>query len=1061
MGRLARYLLGMPAVITLMLLYALFSALATFVENDFGTESAWALIYTSWYFALIQLWLGVALVYCIFKYKLFRKEKLPSLIFHASFIFMLLGAVLTRYYGFEGSLHIREGNKENRVVSLEPYVRLTSHEGEKTYTQKLYKLFSNVEVLGVNNFKLKMPVEDKEATLTYKEFVPNATTKLIVDTNGVPLINLVISYKNEPLDVIMSQGDMFRTDDVTFIFASTPNPPLVPSRKIVYFYVKDGKFYMQPNVDVDWMKMSDQSEGIVQGEEPAVTDRLFTYKDTTFVAKNLLLAGKEIVVNEPAGKGEMSKASAIIAELEYNGEKKEVRLYGYGRGGEGHPAQVEVGGRKFIAEWGSVIHRLPFNVELVEFQLERYPGSMSPSSYASEVKVIDSQNDTVLPYRIYMNHVLDYAGFRFFQSSYDTDEKGTILSVNQDPGKWPTYLGYTLLCIGLFFNILNPKSRFQKLARSLSNAPKAKKTLGALLVASLAFFAPQGAVANDNLNSANMENFTDEQRLELFKKFDLEHAKKCGTLLVQGSDGRIKPVDTVAHDILNKVYRSDSYKGVDANQVFLGMMILPRMWQKEAMIRISTKEVKKLVGLDEAKKYASFDDFFEKDGDFDYKLSKHVEIANRKKPAERNLFDKDVLKVDERWNVAYLGYLGELLRAVPKRNDLNNTWYSPKSAVAQFPADERMQVQNMLASYFSAISKGLESGDWKDANEALNKLKSYQHQYSAEIMPTSSKVEMEIKFNELQIFNKLKPFYLLVGFVLLFAILFKLAFPKLKIDKIARVAYWTNILLFTVNTFGLGLRWYISGHAPWSNSYESMIYIAWALALTGIVFAKRSPISLALTSILAGITLMVVHMSWMDPQITNIVLVLKSYWLTIHVSVIMASYGFLGLCSLLGIFTLVLMLLRNPKKDDERGRDIDNSILEATRINEMAMILGLSLLIVGNFLGGVWANESWGRYWGWDAKETWTLVSILVYAIIVHFRFVPKLNSQYLFAVTSMFAYWAIIMTYFGVNFYLSGMHSYASGDPVPVPSFVPVIAGAMGLLAVVTWFKRGVSKTL
>jgi cytochrome c-type biogenesis protein CcsB len=269
------------------------------------------------------------------------------------------------------------------------------------------------------------------------------------------------------------------------------------------------------------------------------------------------------------------------------------------------------------------------------------------------------------------------------------------------------------------------------------------------------------------------------------------------------------------------------------------------------------------------------------------------------------------------------------------------------------------------------------------------------------------------------------------------------------------------MLAFTAHTAGLGLRWYIAQHAPWSNSYESMIYIAWALALSGIVFSRRSPISLSLTSILAGITLFVAHLSWMDPQITTLVPVLKSYWLTIHVSVITASYGFLGLCSLLGVFTLLLLILRNPKRQDARAQEVDANIKEATRINEMAMILGLSLLIVGNFLGGVWANESWGRYWGWDAKETWTLVSILVYAVIVHFRFVPKLNSQYAFAVASMFAYWVIIMTYFGVNFYLSGMHSYASGDPVPIPSFVPAIAAGMLFLSVIGYIKRKNSKPL
>jgi len=199
----------------------------------------------------------------------------------------------------------------------------------------------------------------------------------------------------------------------------------------------------------------------------------------------------------------------------------------------------------------------------------------------------------------------------------------------------------------------------------------------------------------------------------------------------------------------------------------------------------------------------------------------------------------------------------------------------------------------------------------------------------------------------------------------------------------------------------------------------------------------------------------------MDPQITTLVPVLKSYWLTIHVSVITASYGFLGLCSLLGIFTLLLLILRNPNRQDERSKEVDANIKEAIRINEMAMILGLSLLIVGNFLGGIWANESWGRYWGWDAKETWTLVSILVYATIIHFRFVPKLNSQYAFAVASMFAYWVIIMTYFGVNFYLSGMHSYAAGDPVPIPSFVPAIAAGMAVLAIIGFFRRKNSKSL
>ena len=317
-------------------------------------------------------------------------------------------------------------------------------------------------------------------------------------------------------------------------------------------------------------------------------------------------------------------------------------------------------------------------------------------------------------------------------------------------------------------------------------------------------------------------------------------------------------------------------------------------------------------------------------------------------------------------------------------------------------------------------------------------------------------MKAEIFFNHAKIFQRLSPFYLLSGLVLLLFIFAKMVKPKIGITLITKIVLGINFIAFIVHTFGLALRWYISTHAPWSDGYESMIYIAWAIALSGIFFSRQSIVALSLTSILAGVTLFVAHLSWMDPQITNLVPVLKSYWLNIHVSVITASYGFLGLCSLLGFFTLILFILR--KKNTV---EIDRNIVEATRINEMSMILGLSLLTIGNFLGGIWANESWGRYWGWDPKETWALVSILIYAAIVHFRFVPRLNNPFAFAVASTIAFAAIIMTYFGVNFYLSGMHSYASGDPVPVPPFVYYTIAVVAVVIAFSYPKRAINKTL
>ena len=493
----------------------------------------------------------------------------------------------------------------------------------------------------------------------------------------------------------------------------------------------------------------------------------------------------------------------------------------------------------------------------------------------------------------------------------------------------------------------------------------------------------------------------------------------------------------------------------------LSIMVTPDFWRSEKIIALGqSKELKKELGVDENARYASFDEFFKatKDGGSEYKLTKFAEIANRKHPGSRNTFDKDVIKIDERLNVFYMIFIGEIFKIFPKQDDPSNSWYSPASAMMYFSPKEAELVVGMMREYFSAVDAATKDNDWSKADAALEKISAYQHKYGAAVMPSEKKIDIEILFNKFQVFDRLTPIYLLAGLALLLFVFVKMLAPKVQINGIVKAVYIINLLAFLAHTAGLGLRWYIAEHAPWSNAYESMVYIAWALGLSGIIFAKRSPIALALTSILAGVTLFVAHLSWMDPQITTLVPVLQSYWLTIHVSIITASYGFLGLCALLGGFTLLLIILQNKKKPNA---EIARNITEATRINEMAMILGLSLLTLGNFLGGVWANESWGRYWGWDSKETWALVSILVYAAVLHMRFIPKLNNQYAFAVASFFAYWSIIMTYFGVNFYLAGMHSYAAGDPLPVPDFVWISIAIMIAMSILAFTKRSLCTRL
>ncbi|MBK6524791.1 MAG: cytochrome c biogenesis protein CcsA [Crocinitomicaceae bacterium] len=274
---------------------------------------------------------------------------------------------------------------------------------------------------------------------------------------------------------------------------------------------------------------------------------------------------------------------------------------------------------------------------------------------------------------------------------------------------------------------------------------------------------------------------------------------------------------------------------------------------------------------------------------------------------------------------------------------------------------------------------------------------------------------------------------------------------------ILRIGFWIFLVCFLAHGAGLGLRWYLSGHAPWSNGYEAVVFIAFITVLAGLLFYKQNKIILGATGILAWLMLFVAHMNELDPEITNLVPVLQSYWLMIHVAIITGSYGFLGLAAILALVNLVMFVFI---KDSNKSK-INDTSRQLTYVIEMTMIIGLFMLTIGTFLGGVWANESWGRYWGWDAKETWALASVLVYAIILHFRFIPGLKSHFAMTTAALWGYGSIIMTFFGVNFYLSGLHSYAQGDPIPIPTWVPISVILLFALNILAYLRyRTIFKT-
>jgi cytochrome c-type biogenesis protein CcsB len=654
---------------------------------------------------------------------------------------------------------------------------------------------------------------------------------------------------------------------------------------------------------------------------------------------------------------------------------------------------------------------------------------MTPASYASDVVLIDKEQNLTMPYAIYMNHVLDHRNYRFFQSSYDPDEKGTVLSVNHDPGTLPTYLAYLLMGIGMLWSLFLPSGRFQKLLRG---ARRLQETTAVALLFVLLAFAPHGLKAATPV--------VDDALLKPMQAYTPEHAQKFGMLAVQDHQGRMKPMDTVAHEIISKITGKSALFGLEPTQMLLGMIMEPNLYQNVPMIKIGHPKIALDLGLPKEAKFAKFTDFFNKT-DNSYKIFEAVTLASRKKPLEKTQYDKELVKVDERVNVSYMAYQGSLMRIFPKADDPNNKWVAPMDALKSFSPEKAKEVKMSISAYFMMVGQAIKSGDWKYADLALKGIQKYQKTYGSAVLPSPKHIEMEIWYNKLGLFGKLVPLYLLLGLILLVFAFINVLKPAFSLKWVMRVAWGVLIIGFILHLIGLGVRWYIAGHAPWSNAYESIVFIAASTVFAGIVLARRSPFALAGTAILAGITMGLAHMNFINPEITNLVPVLKSYWLMIHVAGIISGDGFFGLGSILSLLVLILYIMRGK----EGNANIDRSIKELSNLSEMALIIGLYLFTIGNFLGGVWANESWGRYWGWDSKETWAAVTILIYAAVLHLRFIPSLKSLFVYNVAAAWAYSTVLMTYFGVNYYLSGLHSYAAGDPVPIPMWV--YYGIAGLL--------------
>ena len=1022
------FLFSMRLMAILILLFFVAIGYATFIENDFGTQTAKALIYNTTWFEVIIVLLSINMIANINRYKLWRKEKWPVLLFHISFIMIVIGAGITRYVSFEGMMSIREGEQSNLIVSDRTFLQINVHDNAYQYSYDKPLLLHNyegpLEFLKSNNFSQGVKFLENDISVDYVDYIPNAVDTLIVG-EGIPTLTIVLAGANGRETYYLQEGRAKRYLGLNFSFG-TPLPGHVN-----FFYQNDELMVQLPS-NGEFMRMADRFQGSIKKDsiQPLMLRSLYMVDGQNFVIP--ILNEKATLTHYAGVNPEGQEMEDLLkVKVRSNGEEQLIELFG-DKGFVSNRNQFQLGGLNFSLSYGSKYYQTPFFIGLNDFQIERYPGSNSPASFASEVTLIDGEEKT--NHRIFMNNVLDYQGYRFFQSSYDQDELGTVLSVNHDFwGTLISYLGYLMMTVGMIATMFSKKTRFASLRKKLDDL-RLKRALSLLFFVSFSSsILAQSSSSVDSLIQANA--------------IEKNHADKFGRLVVQDDGGRLKPFSTTTSEVLRKVSRKSEYKGLNSNQVVLGMLQNPYLWQLAPMIKVNNEELQEKLGLED--KYTSFLSFFSDEAK--YVLTNEVEVAYAKKPAERSKYDKEVMNVDERVNICYMVYNGSFMRFFPIPEDSNNKWISPSMNQGLLMGDDSLFVNNILPIYYKSLQQALNDGDYEVPNNTLTAIKNYQLKFGSAVYPSDMKIESEVFYNEFKVFNRLSYFYAIVGLIMILLLIQQILKERKWRNYIIKFAFVLVGIGFLAHTVGLMGRWFISGHAPWSNAYESVIYIAWATILAGFIFSRKSLMTVAATAILSSLLLMVAALNWLDPEITNLVPVLDSYWLIIHVAIITASYGFLALGALLGFLNLILMVIQSSTNKSR----IAASLKELTFINEMSITTGLFMLSVGTFLGGIWANESWGRYWGWDPKETWALASMLIYIFVLHMRFIPKIKGIFAFNLASIVAYSSIIMTYFGVNFYLSGLHSYAKGDPMPIPSFVYYSIVIVTLVAVLAKWRQ------
>lgn len=621
---------------------------------------------------------------------------------------------------------------------------------------------------------------------------------------------------------------------------------------------------------------------------------------------------------------------------------------------------------------------LGFEVSLKNFNVVNYPGTDAPMDY---VTMLTANTQEI---KVSMNNIGSFNGYRFIQSGYDSDMQGTTLGVYHDPwGIGITYTGYALLFISLIATMVSKKTRIRHLYRKALSLQGAKAWAVTALLAVSSF-----------ATSANAQEMV---------KIDGDIADDFGKICVL-YNSRITPINTVATSFVTKLCGKPTWDGLSSNQVFAGWIFDVPYWETVKMIEIKEKKAQELLGING--KWASFDDFW--DSYNNYKLDAPLKKAY--KDGDTKL-QKQLRDADEKFNIIRMLYGGEMLKMFPYAGKQGHMqWFAPGQPLGNLKLDEKELV--FIKKSMDYLAESIITGDKARAEEIAKKIYSYQHVRGKAVVPTKFRIYTETFYNKTN--AQRLPVMLYLTLSLLLAIVSTLSLDNEKQKKTRLVSSVLTWVMLIHTTLLLALRWFVSGHLPMSNGYETMQFMAWATLIVTLVMQKRFLPVKQFGPLLSSFALLVAMITDGNPQITQLMPVLQSPLLSVHVMVIMFSYALFGLTALIGLQGLIA----HHRKQEEKEQQL-------AALSQFLLYPAVALIAIGIFIGAIWANVSWGRYWSWDSKETWALITMLIYSAPLHadIKWLRKAQHMHIYM---LLAFLSVLMTYFGVNYFLSGMHSYA-----------------------------------